>query len=406
MRKVLGSRKLFRAISLICAISVFVACLPAQSFAARSRAGGGDLAKFDTGAFLTSTAINVGSTLLTAGMSGGWDSASKAAKATADVGKIGRNISTLGELVTNPSHIATGFKQLTSLHSVLPVVGKGFATAVAVNQVGGAIGAYGTYKGWKPSQIYLASTIAGAAVGSFINPDVALGRPVEGVPTASLATPINPAKFSTMAKGAFVGTLEGTAKGLTVYAIDRKRIDKGKEPSALGQIAGMTTGMMATGFARELFYPAPSVEAVFKANSNTNTYQKITHSPKNIIGGETLSGNSLTTEDIENVYPSPDYIKQSGDSSILKVIEVSPGRPHLFRASVVETFDRWPSIATKGVSIALTQKLGKDKQYLAPLVGGLTNAIVEPMLQNAADILSSELRDIHEDFYLYIPPRN
>lgn len=407
--------------SVLCALAIFLSCLPGQAFAARSRAGGGDLAEFDTGAFITSSAITVGSTLLTAGIGNAWSSASQSAAASASTISKAKHVE--ATLKMFPSHLAGGFKSLGSLSAVMPVITRGYTTAFAVSEVGGAIGAIGAYKGWSPSKIYLASTIAGAAVGSFLNPEIALGRPVKGMPTASLVTP----------KGLFVGTMEGTARGFTIYAIDRKRIDQGKGPSALGQIAGMVAGAAGTSFGRALFNQRPipvenvmaterpgeqayyknrggvatevGLEDELAARSQLKLKLEFTDPTELGTGPSESVSRKLKWEDGEKyVYlrvegmkggvprlgPEVDmgnfvnvgyFAEQSGPYVTISQL----GKVNPFKAAVLDTANMWPEFATRAVGILAVNALPEKKQYLAPLVSGLSEAIIGPVLSGVAD---------------------
>ena len=504
MKRVLGKTNLGKGICVLCIFSLLLFCLPYRAFAARSRAGGGDLAKFDTGAFITSSAITVGSTLLTAGIGGAWRSASIAAETARfsesaqtfansvyaaegasqfiqPVVKSGFLGTTVGQLFSDSSHIAAGFKSLGSINAVLPVMTRGYTTAFAASEIGGAIGAIGAYKGWKPSQVYLASTIASSIVNAGLNPDISLGEGmgadfidaplfpqylpqtvlpayVGNIPAASALTK---SFVSGMGRGAFVGALTGTAKGLTIYAIDRDRIDHGKGPSALGQITGMVTGTMATNFGRALVTTRPAGVQSFQEKDVSNKlrikgeYSRLSSSePATVSDGrlvlrgidnsdEFLRGSSSSTMSEGEIYPEGTTLalrgleesagalplsqpsQSEGNRELIKIASVShSGQIRLgerisndeynvldqkyalidhkyndtysfynmrakvspFKAATIDTFNDWPTLASKSLSIVATHGLPKNKQYLSPLVGGLTEAITGPVFKNAAEI--------------------
>lgn len=60
---------------------------------------------------------------------------------------------------------------------------------------------------------------------------------------------------SNMFRGALVGGLGNLGSSLAIVAIDGDKIDKGKSPGTVAQIAGMTAGFMSTNFTRELVKP-------------------------------------------------------------------------------------------------------------------------------------------------------
>jgi len=368
--------KIFKIISagLICAL-LFSSFSPSQAFAYRTRSGGAKIEKLDSGDIALSLGMSLGCMVI-----GG------ALKA----GVAGKGISGMGSSLGNSLSLGG----MTS----------GFGTVVATSQAGRAIGAMGAYYGWKPSTTYLVSTIATSATSSFLNPEIALDMPTKNgfVPTYAgipIKTPVDPTQFSTLLKGAAVGMLEGTAEGLTIYAIDKKRIDAGKNPSAVGQIAGMTTGMMATGFGRELFNHAASPVGVYKYefNPKTKTYTyteisdtstEISDTSKNVLGGGDQTGATLTQDEFRAQFGSPNFMKQQGGPSgeLITVTELHPAEPHFFRAAVVKTFDQWPTLLSQGLSIAATENVGEKKQYLVPLIKGLVQGVTQPIFQNIADI--------------------
>ena len=408
-----NDKMMFKLISATLIGAVMVSfCLPVNAFAYRSRSGGAKMAEPDFSGAITGAAISIAATAVTVGIGSAWGSASSAAQSissTQKVGTLGTTVtnsagtvskaqtiaSTTKELFSNSEHFATGIKTALSLKNALPIITKGYSAYVLSSSTGGAVASYGVYKGWKPSKIYLVSTIASAALNSAFSADTALGVPEIGAPTSSLAVPINPSTLPSMAKGAFVGTIEGAAKGFTVYAIDRNRIDKGKGPSVLGQVAGFTTGMMGAGFARELMAPAPTTTASYQEDPDkANTYYKIEEWSKNDTQPTRIDADNpmsrqqiqagLNKDQYSNTELNPRYKTKDNGGGILQVIDRTP-TPHLFRASVVQTLDNWPIIATKAAGIAATQNLGK-KAYLEPLISGTIDTVLGSALQNTADI--------------------
>jgi hypothetical protein len=319
-------------------------------WAARSNAGGGKIAKFDWGQFALNVGINLGTMALGSIAQGGISSLS----------------------FTNILH--------------------GYSTFVATSEVGGAVGAIGSYRECKPAFTFLISTIATSAISSFLNPEIALGMPtkddfVSKYADIPIKNPVDHLQFSTMLKGAAIGALEGFAEGGVIYLMDKKRINKGENLSPLAQIAGRTAGMMATGFGRELFNPAPNIVGTYKSEfhleDNTYTYTKILETNKNVLGDDRL-GKTLNHDEFMKEYGSNNFMKQF-DGELIKVIELHP-KKHLFRASVVKTLDQWPALLSQYIDIIATQNLPEDKQYLAPLIEGITQAVTYPIFQNIADV--------------------
>jgi len=158
------------------------------AFAGRSSAGGGDLEEVHIGRVLTNAAISIGAMAVGSAISSGMQSAAPAStlpKSAPAIEKIGTGVNsslkTTGNLLTNTAGKAGGAtplqavgKSLIDSASMANMV-KGYNTFVATSQVGMAASSAGSYLGWKPSTTYMVATVATAAAGGFLNPDLALG---------------------------------------------------------------------------------------------------------------------------------------------------------------------------------------------------------------------------------------
>jgi hypothetical protein len=410
----------------LCLFTIF----PKHAYARRS-AGGGDLAEFDSGKYIGNLAIGV---------------------ATAAVGSVaGSAISSALNGTLSSFSLSNAFTQSLQFGNML----QGFNTVAATSQVGRAVSAYGTYNDWSPSTTFVVSSVATGVTSGALNPEIYLGQPLSGSATAAASSspPINPIAVSSIAKGVAVGGLEGLAKGATIYAIDKSRIDSGKGPSAIGQIAGMTTGMMAVNFSREIFNPAdkPVIsvqgkqdEGALKIEVDGKTYdvhpvgaqqgqggradkvievadisrQAVAASGDSYevdINGKIYSGTldsivaasggkvvlpqvrfyqvetakrdgttKLGKEVDLNQYNSEKYMAKAGAGDVYTIYDRNPSaRP---AKAALDTFREWPTIVTKGAGILAGEALPEGKQYLAPLVSGLAEAVTGPVVSNLADV--------------------
>lgn len=250
-------RKIFRSINICIAFLITLAFIfPPEALAARRRAGGGELAKFDFGNYAAGVGIGIGAMAVGGVINAGLTSA------------IGNSIQAVGGTV--PASMQTATKA-----GILGAMGNSFvnsftttglitnmSTFFAVSQTGRAVGAMGNYYGWKPSTTFLVSSAASGFVGGFMNPTVALGPSVSESVTSSIIPGIhytlNPANYTlgNMLSGGFVGGVTGLASGAVVVAIDGNKINKGKEPGIGAQIAGMVTGVAVGNLTRTLIDPA------------------------------------------------------------------------------------------------------------------------------------------------------
>lgn len=228
MAKIIGRR--LKVMNWLLVFFICLGLILPQDALARRSAGGTDVEGFDFGDYALNLGITMGSAII-GGVAGDF---------------MG---SALGGTLDKFS-LAGSFGNQFQVGNMI----QGFSTAAACTQVTRAVAAYGTYHDWDSSKIFLVSSLANGITAGALNPQLSIIQPsgdVGGLLNAAYAIPTLP----NMAKGAFVGGITELGKGYVIYAIDKKRIDKGKGPSALGQIAGMVAGTMATNFAREIVNP-------------------------------------------------------------------------------------------------------------------------------------------------------
>jgi len=252
-------RKIFRASNLCIVLLIALSfILPPEAFAARRRAGGGELAHFDFGNYAAGIGIGVGAMAVGGVINAGLSSA------LGNVTSVGKGVltgSAIPSITTQSSNILTAMGNSLSYSFTTTGLITNMSTFMAVSQVGRAVGAAGSYYGWKPSTTFLVSSFASGAVGGFMNPSVALGPSVsEGITNSIIPGvhyTLNPANYTlgNMLNGAFVGGVTGLASGAVIVGIDGNKINEGKQPGVGAQIAGMVTGVAVGNLTRTLIDP-------------------------------------------------------------------------------------------------------------------------------------------------------
>lgn len=252
-------RKIFRISNFCIAFLIaFSFILPPEAFAARRRAGGGELAHFDFGNYAAGIGIGVGAMAVGGVINAGLSSA------LGNVTSVGKGVltgSAIPSITQQSSNILTAMGNSLSYSFTTTGLITNMSTFMAVSQVGRAVGAMGSYYGWKPSTTFLASSFASGLVGGFMNPTVALGPSISENISSSIIPGVhytlNPANYTlgNMLNGAFVGGVTGLASGAVIVAIDGNKINKGKQPGVGAQIAGMVTGVAVGNLTRELMDP-------------------------------------------------------------------------------------------------------------------------------------------------------
>ncbi|MDD2689004.1 MAG: hypothetical protein PHT41_02500 [Candidatus Omnitrophica bacterium] len=252
-------RKIFRVSNLCIVLLIALSfILPPEAFAARRRAGGGELAHFDFGNYAAGIGIGVGAMAVGGVINAGLSSA------LGNVTSVGKGVLTgtaIPSITTQSSNILTAMGNSLSYSFTTTGLITNMSTFMAVSQVGRAVGAAGSYYGWKPSTTFLVSSFASGAVGGFMNPSVALGPSVsEGITNSIIPGvhyTLNPANYTlgNMLNGAFVGGVTGLASGAVIVGIDGNKINEGKQPGVGAQIAGMVTGVAVGNLTRTLIDP-------------------------------------------------------------------------------------------------------------------------------------------------------
>ncbi len=195
--------------NLVSLFLIFCLFLQPVAFAARSSAGGGKEAKFDTGKWMTGTAIGLGSMAVGSSIAGGLGNIDKTGGFSA-----GFNTSFKS---------AMGIQSFATNYSIL----------AATNQVGRAVGAMGQYYGWNPrSTIFVSSLATGMASGG-INP-TQFGN---SVVDSNLLSP-------SIGNGVALGAISGATEGAILSGLADK---KGNLPIWAGPAAGLV-GNFATGY--------------------------------------------------------------------------------------------------------------------------------------------------------------
>jgi hypothetical protein len=275
------------------------------AFAARSRAGGGKLAKFSWGSFAMSAGMSVGSAIVSGALSSalkgtGISAGGLWSKVTGNIntavgsmpknlvlqgvpswantalgsGAI-QNIPSVAQVAANSGilgSLGNYFSSLGSLKNVASIAISGYTTFMATSQAGRAVAMAGAYYDWKPSSVFLLSNVVSGAVGGLLNPAIALGDTMPKIPAGDILaqTAFETSGFN-MAKGAFIGSLKNFAEAGVIVAIDGGRINEGKPPGALAQIGGLGAGVAAGNFARGLVNPETwhnVSKGIFKAEPN------------------------------------------------------------------------------------------------------------------------------------------
>lgn len=339
----------------------FSLILPKEAFAGRSRAGGGKVAKFSAGDFALSVGVILGSMAIGSAVNAGVSNLSQeAAKA--------------------PSFLSAATNSLTKSFEFSNMASN-FGTFAATSQIGKAVGMAGSYYGWSPSNTYLISGIATGAVGGFLNPGIAL------------------AGGGSMAKGALVGGLTGLASSGALVAIDGGKINQGKEPGIGAQIAGMTAGVAAGNFSRQLANLDPAnkkavaimgreeldesaVLADYYGYEPPSQYSRVT-----AVGPSGIKEMPIS-ESMAKGYAGPDYewnsLSRKYVAAIQKDAPLTTGR--LAQAAFVKTADMWPQLAARSLSIAVSSSgWAKENKSLASLATSAIEGLSGPLFNNLAE---------------------
>jgi hypothetical protein len=195
-------------IYLICAL-VFCFVLPKEALAARSNAGGGDTTLWSWEDFALTVFFSLAGTVIGGAIS-----------------------SALGD----SSFYTTLAKNINYDNLV-----KGYTTYVAASQVGGAVGAAGTYYDWDRNVTYVASAAAIGATAGFLNPSLALGE--KWIQASAL----------NVLKGAGLGAIAGAAGAGVTVLIDPQALKDERKFSTLAQIAGLLAETYFTYASRNAF---------------------------------------------------------------------------------------------------------------------------------------------------------
>ncbi len=272
-------------------VLIFLIIFQPVAFASRSSAGGGEIAEFDAGRVAGNIGIGLGTMVVGSALN---SAISAAQPVSASTTTLGSSLSNLPTTTTNLfTNTAGQVDKLTPLQAIgnslatsfsLEGIATNFNTFVAATQVNRAVGMAGSYYGWKPSSTLLVSSVATAGTAGFLNPSAALGSSANTMVVNS---------FSTMAKGAMVGSIGGLVGGATMVAIDRGRINKGEGPSVGGQIAGMAGSMFGTSLGRTLVDPNTTntiwEQYTPKKDDTTGKYYQNVNDPNKTITVEELN---------------------------------------------------------------------------------------------------------------------
>lgn len=147
--------------------------------------GGGKLAEFDEGKFVTGVAIGLASTFVGGAIADGIG-------ASANGGSFFTGVDGVG-----------GFSGTMAKIGNIGTWASNYNTMTALSQVGAAVNTMGQYKGWDTSKTVLISSIAQGMTGGFLNPSSTLG-----VGATSNAT----------IKAVGVGAISGVAEGAILAA--------------------------------------------------------------------------------------------------------------------------------------------------------------------------------------------
>lgn len=272
----------FRIIAVILIFSFMVSfVMPSDALAARSRAGGGDIPRFNFSDFAATAGIGLGTAIVSMSIGSALGAAWSGIKGGLDASTIAAN---MGSALTN------SFRSLPAFTTTM--IG-GYNTFMAGTQVVRAVGATGVYYDWNPCTTHIVSAVASGITGGILNPAAALGSAFNS------ALPAN--TFTTILEGGVIGGLGGFASSGTEVLIDRGRISKGLTPGVGAQIAGYTAGFFATNFGRDLFDPrtyAPAKEVYERKVVGQEVGETLT---KPIFAYVSDSGKTLTEQEIFNM---------------------------------------------------------------------------------------------------------
>lgn len=221
---------IFKIISLgLCFAFILSTIFPQGAFAARSNAGGGELAEFDFGNLALSAGMSLGSmaigSAINSGMLSGWSNFTQ--------GTSFNILSVIGDSLWKSFNYSS--------------MVAGYTNFVATSQVSRAIGMMGRYYEWDPGVTLVTSLAFTGATAGFLNPAASLGD--------AMSKTMSEIGISTMAKGAAVGAMGNLLGGATLIAIDGERISQRKGPGVAAQIAGMVSTVFGTSLGRTLVDP-------------------------------------------------------------------------------------------------------------------------------------------------------
>lgn len=211
---------------------------PQQLMAARPNAGGGDIEEFDTGKFITSTVISLGSLYVGNAISSGMNASSVGAKGYGIAGNfvgVGKEgVATFGQ----------GFSNSLSGLGSLSGFANNLSTTIVLQQVGSAVGAIGSYYDWNPKTTLFVSSVAQSMAGGMMDTNSAFSVQGPGGTLIGGQLAVNDGLLTRAMLGATKGAIEGGI--LTAFADS-----KGNVSPWVGPLANLTgsfgTGMVAGG---------------------------------------------------------------------------------------------------------------------------------------------------------------
>ncbi|MBU1998267.1 MAG: hypothetical protein ABIG46_00740 [Candidatus Omnitrophota bacterium] len=213
----------FKIISWVLIFAFFISfTLPQKALAARSNAGGGEIAEFGFMDFAMGIVYSVGGSFV---------------------------MSYIGSLVSGGSF--SDFLDKVNFSSATD----GYSTSVAASQVQRSVVAAGSYYEWDRRITYLAQGVAMGAASGFLQPNIAMGKEVTGI--------------SGTLKGVGVGAAGGLAKSGVTVLVAGDEIKKGERVGAIGQILGQIAGSFGTSVARGLMNDLTLGEAVSQYYEST-----------------------------------------------------------------------------------------------------------------------------------------
>ena len=205
--------------------------LPCQALAARSSAGGGDLASVDFSKLALGIGMDIAGTIVGGAVKSAVGAGVSSLISGADSSDVFSNMS--NAFTNSLSNNFTGVGLLSTVSTGV--------TNYSVNMnVQRAVAMAGNYYGWSLSKTFLISSILSGAAQGFVNPSV--GSFERSISTASIPIDIPITDFI---KSSAVGALEGAAKGAAIVAIDANRINRRQDLSMTAKIAGSAAGLTA-----------------------------------------------------------------------------------------------------------------------------------------------------------------